>query len=216
MITLSEFRRLDLRVGEIVASALYCFDLSEVFSSLYLGSTQAGVPQYAAFHNGTLLRSVTSFQHEPQIEAKRRLLCGNYNSQALVDIAHLELALMERGLKGAYGGLTGSTATDIMNVVRGSFCACLDIRALCGKGGSAPYWYDAAGALPVAMGRGLSVIVTDAQGLLLHGGNHDIYTPVAYVVARPQVEEAVVEVIRMTVCPGFLNESSLPAAVGHE
>ena len=77
------------------------------------------------------------------------------------------------------------------------------IRALCGKGGSVPYWYDIAGAIPVALGRGLRVILTDAQERLLTGGNHDIYTPVAFVVARPEVEAVIVDAIRSTINPGF-------------
>ena len=71
---------------------------------------------------------------QPQIEAKKRVLNCNYNARALEEIAGLDLALMDRGLKAAYGGLAGSSATDIINVVRGSFAACVDVRALC-KGG---------------------------------------------------------------------------------
>jgi fructose-1,6-bisphosphatase/inositol monophosphatase family enzyme len=203
-------------LGEILASAVYCFDQREVFSSMYLGNVREGGPQYAAFRNDTLLQPFSQNCHgEPRVEAKRRVLCGNYNSKALVDIARLELALMEQGLKVAYGGLTGSSATDIINVVRGSFCVCLDVRALCGSGGSVPYWYDVAGALPIAKARGLSVVVTNSEGMPLEGGNHDIYMPVAFVVARPEVETLVIEAIRTTVCPGFLREAALQAvAVG--
>lgn len=201
-------------LGEIVASALYCFDVGEVFSSVFLGKDKDRAPRYIAFRDDHLLRPFAlNFQEEAKIEAKRRVLCSNYNSKALVENARLELALMEKGLKPAFGGLTGSTATDIINVVRGSFCVCLDIRALCGKGGSVPYWYDAAGALPIARGRGLAVIVTDSQGRLLQGGNHEIYTPIAFVVARPELEDLVVEAIRTTVCPAFLGEKAIHAAV---
>ncbi len=203
--------------GEIVASALYCFDLGEVFSSVYLGKESNGEPKYAAFRNGTLLNSISrTFQWERGIEAKRRVLSGNYNSEALVEIAHLELELMKSGLNPTFGSLSGSSATDITNVIRGSFCACVDVRALCRQGGSKPYWYDVAGALPIARGRDLSVIVTDAQGNLMHGGNHPIYEPVAFAVARPEIKDAVVEAIRKTICPTFLaaqaNEVSLAVA----
>jgi hypothetical protein len=100
----------------------------------------------------------------------------------------------------------------MINVVRGSFCVCLDCRALCGKGGSVPYFYDVAGALPVAHGRGLSVIVTDSQGIALPGGDHEIRTPVAFVVARPGIEEVAVEAIRTTICPGFGRSETVRAA----
>jgi hypothetical protein len=140
----------------------------------------------------------------PEISAMRRVLCGNYNSHALVELAHLELALMDQGLNPTYGGLSGSSATDIVNAVRGNFCAVLDVRALCGQGGSVPFWYDVAGALPIARGRDLAVIVTDAQGQRLTGANHPIYTPVAFVVARPDVATITAEMIRTTVCPSFL------------
>ena len=73
-------------------------------------------------------------------------------------------------------------------------------------GGSVSYWYDVAGALPIAMGRGLDVIVTDSQGVPLQGGNHDIRTPVAFVVARADIAQLVPEGIRTTVCAGFLRE----------
>lgn len=191
-------------LGVTLASALYCFDLREVFSSVYLGANRDGLPQYAAFRNATALDPIPPMGPAAP-EARRRVLCGNYNSRALEDIARLELALMGKGLKGAYGGLTGSSATDIINVVRGSFCACVDVRALCGTGrGSVPYLYDVAGALPVAMGRGLRVEVTDAQGAPLAGTDHPIRTPVAFVVARPDVADVVIAAIRSTVCPGFL------------
>jgi hypothetical protein len=97
--------------------------------------------------------------------------------------------------------------------VRGSFCACVDVRALCKAGGSVPYWYDAAGALPIARGRGLTVLIANSEGLALNGGNHDIYTPVAFVVARPDVADTIVEAIQRTVCPAFLRETALQVAV---
>lgn len=201
-------------LGEVVASALYCFDTGEVFSSVYRGKDKDGAPRYVAFRDDSLLRPFTlNFQEEAKIEAKRRVLCGIYNSKALVEIARVELALMEKGLKPAFGGLTGSSATDIINVARGSFCVCLDVRALCGKGGSVPYWYDVAGVLPIARARGLSVIVTDSQGRVLQGGNHEIYTPIAFVVARPELVDIVTEVIRSAVCPAFLGEEAIHAAV---
>lgn len=203
--------------GEIVVSALYCFDLGEVFSSIYLGGQSEGEATYAAFRNGTLLNPIArTFQWGREIEAKRRVLCGNYNSKALVDIARMELELMKRGLKPTFGGLSGSSATDIVNVVRGSFSACIDVRALCQQGGSKPYWYDVAGGLPIARGRDLSVIVTNAQGQALHGGNHPIYQPVAFVVARPEIEAAVVEVIRCTICPAFLADEAIESYVAAE
>jgi hypothetical protein len=131
---------------------------------------------------------------------------------ALVEIAELELALMKKGLKGAFGGLTGSTATDIINVVRGAFCACVDVRAFCESGGSVPYWYDAAGALPIAQARGLSVLVTNSRGSRLFGGNHDIFTPIAFIVAKPGIADIVVEAIRSTLRPGFLNGDATAVA----
>jgi fructose-1,6-bisphosphatase/inositol monophosphatase family enzyme len=190
-------------VGEIVASAVYCFDLGEVFSSVYLGPDEVGRPQYASFRNETVLPRLGMLE-ENAISAKRRVLCGDYNSKALVELARLKLALMEKGLNPTFGGLTGSSATDMINVVRGSFCVCLDCRALCGKGGSVPYWYDIAGSEPVARGRGLTVFVTDSEGKALSGGDHEIRTPVGFVVARPGLEDIVVEAIRATVCPQFL------------
>jgi hypothetical protein len=199
-------------LGEIVVSVVYCFDLGEVFSSLFLGHDGDGEPRYAAFRNGSLLDRLGGLG-QGAIEGKRRVLCGNYNSQAMEEIARLELALMKKGLKGGYGGLSGSSATDIINVVRGSFCACLDVPALCGKGGSVPFLYDVQGALPVASGRGLDVIVTDSNGLALRGGNHNIYTPLAFVVARHGLEQIVIDAVRTTVCPGFLKEEAVqPAA----
>ena len=197
---------------DILVSALYCFDLGDVFSSIYIGKDATGNPQYASFLNGTLLRPLILLDKEPAIEAKRRVLSGNYNSKALMEIARLELALMERGLNAAYGGLTGSTAMDIVNVVRGSFCACVDVRSLCGKGGSVPRWYDAAGALAIALGRGLKVIATDSQGQRLSGGDHDIYTPVAFVVTRPEHETQIIDAIRSTVASGFLRQEAYQVA----
>jgi fructose-1,6-bisphosphatase/inositol monophosphatase family enzyme len=198
-------------LGVSLATAVYCLDLREVFSSIYLGTNGDGQAEYAAFRNSSVLHPIPLMGHGAP-EARRRVLCGNYNSRALEDIARLELALMQKGLKGAYGGLTGSSATDIINVVRGSFCACVDVRALCGKGGSVPYWYDAAGALPVAAGRGLRVLVTDAQGAPLAGANHAIFTPVAFIVARPEVVDTVIEAIRATICPGFGRSETVRAA----
>lgn len=198
--------------GETVASAVYCFDLGEVFSSVFLGRTADARPKYSAFRERTLLEPLPQNGNGvPAIEAKRRVLCGDYNSKALLEIARLELALMERGLKVAYGGLTGSSATDIINVIRGSYCVCLDVRALCAAGGSVPYWYDVAGALPIAMGRGLDVVVTDSQGVPLEGGHHDIYTPVAFVVARADIAQLVLEAIRSTVCADFLSQAAVAA-----
>jgi hypothetical protein len=123
-------------LNKVVATALYCFDLEEVYSSFLLGVDDLGA-HYASFHNGTLLQPFTAGSGAAQwIEARRRVLNGEYNSQALLKIAELNLLLMERGLKTAFGGLTGSSATDIINVVRGSFAASIDVRALCGLGGS--------------------------------------------------------------------------------
>lgn len=75
------------------------------------------------------------------------------------------------------------------------------------------YWYDAAGAFPVARGRSLSVIITDEQGQLLRGGDHDIHKLIAFVVARPEQEEEIVEAIRSTVHSAFLKEEAVQAAV---
>jgi len=191
--------------SEIVVSAVYAFDLGEIFSSVYLGKDGTGEPKYAAFRNGTLLSHLASTSPlSGEIRAKRRVLCGNYNSKALVEIAHLELELMKRGLNPTLGGLTGSSATDIINAIRGSFCACIDVRALCGQEGSVPYWYDVAGALPVAHGCVLTVIITNAQGQRLRGGNHPIYQPIAFLVARPEIEDAMVQTIQDIICPTFL------------
>jgi hypothetical protein len=127
----------------------------------------------------------------------------DYNSRAALDIARVNLALMDRSLKPAFGGPTGSSATDIVNVVRGSFAASVDVRALCGQAGSVLYWYDVAGAIPIALGRGLVVHVTDTSGCPLLGAHHPARTPVAYVVARPDVADVVVDVIRELICPAF-------------
>jgi fructose-1,6-bisphosphatase/inositol monophosphatase family enzyme len=189
--------------GETVASAVYCFDTGEVYSSLYTGGDEGGRAVYTAFRNETILRLLSDGTQSHLPSAKKRALCGNYNSKALVEIARLELMLSGSGLKFAYGGLSGSSATDIINVVRGSFCACIDVRALYQAGGSVLHWYDIAGALPIARGRGLSVIATDARGNLLSGADYDIYTPVASVVTRHEFEQHIVEAIRSIVCGNF-------------
>ena len=54
----------------------------------------------------------------------------------------------------------------------------------------------------------MSVIVTNAKGQPLHGGNHPIYQPVAFLITRPEIEEAVVRTIRDTVCPAFLGDTA--------
>jgi len=90
--------------------------------------------------------------------------------------------------------------------VRGSFAACIDVRALCHQGGSCPFWYDAAGALPVARARGLRVVVTSSDGKVLVGSDHPIRTPVALVVAVPEVVEIIVEAVRSLVCPTFVTD----------
>lgn len=182
---------------ELVAAAVYCFDLGETFSSCLLNPGAGGASEYAAYRNETVLTPMHDLLPGiPKIGAKRRVLNGNYNSRALVKLAELDLALMGAGLSPAFGGLAGSSATDIIGVVRGSFAACLDVRALCGGGGSVPYWYDVAGAVGVARGRGLGVIVTGANGEPLEGGDHEIYTPVSFLVARPDVFQTAWGVIR--------------------
>lgn len=123
-------------LGETVVSALYCFDLAEVFSTVYLGEGQNGEPIYCGFRNDNMIPSYSSEMAHPQIEAKKRVLNCDYNARCQEEIARLSVALMDRKLKAAYGGLAGSSATDIINVVRGSFAACVDVRALCGGGGS--------------------------------------------------------------------------------
>jgi fructose-1,6-bisphosphatase/inositol monophosphatase family enzyme len=182
---------------ELVASAVYCFDLSEVFSSCLLNPGSGATAEYVAYRNETLLAPVQDLLTAmPNIGAKRRVLNGNYNSRALAKLAELDLALMDRGLNSTFGGLTGSSATDIVNVTRGSFAACIDVRAMCARKGSVPYWYDIAGAVGVARGRGLRVLVMTAGGAPLLGGDHEIYTPVSFVVARPDVFETVTGVLR--------------------
>lgn len=177
---------------QLVASAVHYFDLGEVYSSCLLnpGSAQ---PEFMAFRGDALLSQIGPM---PNITAKRRVLNGNYNSKELVKLAQLELALMDSGLNPTFGGLTGSSATDIINVVRGSFAACVDARALCAGKGSVPYWYDIAGAVGVARGRGLGVLVMTADGRPLEGDDHPIYTPVSFIVARADILDAVVGVVR--------------------
>jgi len=196
-------------LGETVLSALYCFDLGEVFSSVYVGRDREGNPQYCAFRNDSLIPPLSSELAHPQIEAKRRVLNCDYNARCLEEIARLNLALMDRGLKAAYGGLAGSSATDIINVVRGSFAVCVDVRALCGRGGSILYLYDVAGALAIARARGLRVVLADGDGVPLVGADHAIYTPVSIVVARPDVADAVIEAVRCVICTAFAQGANL-------
>jgi fructose-1,6-bisphosphatase/inositol monophosphatase family enzyme len=177
---------------ELVATAVYCFDLGEVYSSCVLNPGGAR-PEYLTFRGDALL---TPLHEVPDIGAKRRILNGNYNSRALMQLAELELALMDRGLNSTFGGLTGSSATDIINVVRGSYAAGLDVRALCNAKGSVPYWYDIAGAVGVARGRGLRLLVMSGSGAPLDGSDHEIYTPVSFIVARPDVFDMVTQVVR--------------------
>ncbi len=201
-------------LDEVVATALYCFDLEEVYSSFLLGPDDSGTPQYASFRNGTLLRLISECAGPAQgIEARRRVLNGDYNSRALLKVAQLNLLLMDRGMKPSFGGLAGSSAIDIVNVVRGSFAASIDVRALCGEGGSVLCWYDVAGALPIARGRGLVVHVTDERGRPLRGGNLPARTPVAYVVARADAANAVVSAIRELICHAFASGPAPLAAV---
>lgn len=190
-------------LGETILSVVYCFDLGEVFSSVYVGRDREGKPRYCSFRDDSLIPPFSSDLASHQIEAKQRVLNSEYNSRSLEEIAHLSLALMDRGLKASYGGLTGSSATDIINVVRGSFAAYVDMRALCRRGGSILYFYDVAGALPIALGRGLCVILVDGTGAPLVGAGHPIYTPVGLVVARPDVALPVVDAIRAVVCSAF-------------
>jgi|SRR5579872_5502233 len=180
---------------ELAATAVYCFDRGETFSSCLLNPGAGEPAAYIAYRNETLLARISDLPHMPKISAKRRVLNGNYNSRALVKLAEVELALMNDGLNPTFGGLAGSSATDIINVARGSFAACLDMRARCGGKGSVPYWYDIAGAIGVARGRGLDVLVTGADGAPLEGGDHEIYTPVSFIVARPDVFETVRNVV---------------------
>ena len=70
-------------------------------------------------------------------------------------------------------------------------------------GGSVLYLFDVAGAPPIALGRGLRVILTEADGIPLRGIDHPIYTPVAIVVARPEVANVVVDAIRAVILPSF-------------
>jgi fructose-1,6-bisphosphatase/inositol monophosphatase family enzyme len=183
--------------GQVVATAVFCFDLNETFSSILLSPGPSPYPAYVAFREGTLLSPIAGLiANVPRIEAKRRILNGNYNSKAQDKLAAIDLALMDAGLKAAFGGLTGSSAVDIINVVRGSFAASVDVRALCGQGGSVPYWYDLAGALPVALARGLSVELMRADGSSLNIGDHAIFEPVAYIVARPDLASTVMEAVR--------------------
>jgi len=70
--------------------------------------------------------------------------------------------------------------------------------------------------LPVARAKGLSVIVTDAQGQPMRGGNHQIYQPVTFVVARPEVQDAVVEAIRGIICPAFHAADVIGSSVASE
>jgi fructose-1,6-bisphosphatase/inositol monophosphatase family enzyme len=149
---------------ELVATAVYCFDQAETFSSCLLNPGAGEPSEYVAYRNETMLARISDLLPMPNISAKRRVLNGNHNSRALVKLAELEMALIDEGLNPAFGGLAGSSATDIINVVRGSFAASIDVRALCGGKGSAPYWYDIAGAVGVARGRGLGVLVTGSDG----------------------------------------------------
>jgi fructose-1,6-bisphosphatase/inositol monophosphatase family enzyme len=177
---------------ELIATAVHCFDVDEVYSSCLINSGSAD-PEYIAFRGDSLLSHLSS---TPSITAKRRVLNGKYNSKALVGLAEMELRLMDGGLNPTFGGLTGSSATDIVNVARGSFAACMDVRALCGAKGSVPYWYDIAAAIGIARGRGLRVLVMNNGGAPLEGADYPIYTPVSFLVARPDVFEIVLSIIR--------------------
>jgi fructose-1,6-bisphosphatase/inositol monophosphatase family enzyme len=161
-----------------IVSAVYCFDLGEVFSSVYLGSDPECQPRYCAFRDDTLIPPLSAQPEHPHIEAKKRVLNCDYNARCLEEIARFNLALMDRGLKAAYGGLAGSSATDVINVVRGSFAVCVDVRALFRRGGSVLHLYDVAGVLPIAIARGLSVLLADMNGVPLAGADHAIYTRV--------------------------------------
>ena len=68
-------------------------------------------------------------------------------------------------------------------------------------------WYDVAGAFPIAMGRGLRVIATDDEGQPLVGSDHPIRTPVAFVVAIPEVADVAIAAVRKVVCSTFMVDS---------
>ena len=57
----------------------------------------------------------------------------------------------------------------------------------------------------VSWGKGeghLWKIRADGKGKPLQGGNHAIYTPVAFLVASPEIDlELVCEAVRSTICP---------------
>jgi hypothetical protein len=62
-------------MSESIVTVLFCFDLEDVFSSMFLGWDRSGVSQYAAFRNGALLRPLSQrADGAPQIEARRRVL----------------------------------------------------------------------------------------------------------------------------------------------
>jgi len=188
----------------LLASAVYLFDLGEVFSSVCLEECHSD-PCYAAFRNEVLLPPITNAFGKAtlQLQTKKRILNGNYNSRALSELALFEMALTDVGLKPNYGGLSGSSATDIINVARGSYAACVDVRALCRGGGSVPHWYDVAGVVPIARGRGLRVILVRPDGEQWGSEDVAVYERVSFIVARGDVVESVVAALVSSIAPNL-------------
>ncbi len=193
--------------GRIIAGALFCFDTRQTMSIQSVGGES-----YIAFVDNQYL---TRKPARVTCGAQSRVIVGDYANRAVGRHGRLKLALDRHGLKGFYGGATGSSAMDIVGVVRGSFAGYIDVRALRGLSGKGAHlkWYDVSAAAILARTRGLTVLLADRDGQPALPDALDAFDPIAIVVVRAEHAGAVVSVIRDTIFPDFLRSGKKIASL---
>jgi fructose-1,6-bisphosphatase/inositol monophosphatase family enzyme len=198
--------------GKILASAVYALDLREVFSAWRV--RDGGPPSGCiAFRNDTVLQPIGPMVN-PVITAKKRVLHANYAAGDLARLAAVDEALVHAGLAPSYGGLAGSSAIDVINVIRGSFCGYVDVRAIVGVSGARLKFYDIAGVILPAMARGLSVRLMTGSGELVANEHLRHDTPVGLIVARPEALDPILDALAASAFPSI--RSALAESVAPE
>lgn len=177
------------RLGDLIASSFYALDQGEVFSAISVGSGC-----YAALRDRTLIDPADIV--ETRGDSKRRIIVAGYSNGHRLKKGELEQVLYDCGLK-VYDGCRAS-GMDIINLVRNSFDAYVDLRhfwstkAADGREKEAMLQvYDIAGVIAFAAGCGLAV--SDATGGRWQ--NYAVEDTIPLVVARPDIHQQILDTI---------------------